>query len=261
MEWSHGFLENSHISSERPRLLRPRIEGRFGQKSKKFLQRRYVQLKRRVRSLTEYFRVPKGDDIRIVFNGTSCFLNSVLWAPNFWLPTSRSATRFLDFDYKTVDIDLGEMFLNFPVAETFQEYSRIDLTPFKSEIKEMKSFGRSKAFKQDLSEQIWGRWERCWMDFRPSPFYTVWFYYWAEEFVQGNRHDSKNPLRWDKIRLNLPGDPYFDPTFPEVIKWDNKFGRVAGNLVAFVDDLRISGHSEEHAWSIARQVAARLLYR
>jgi hypothetical protein len=35
---------------------------------------------------------------------------------------------------------------------------------------------------------------------------------------------------------------------------------VAGDLVAFVDDLRIPGHSEEHAWSIARQVAARLQY-
>jgi hypothetical protein len=98
-----------------------------------------------------------------------------------------------------VDFDLGEIFLNFPVAETFQEYSGINLTPFKSEIKEMKSVGGFKElFKHNLSEQIWGRWERCWMGFRPSPFYAVRFYYWAKEFVQGNRHDSKNPLRWDK---------------------------------------------------------------
>jgi hypothetical protein len=41
------------------------------QKFDKFLRRGYVRLKRRVLSLTDYFRVPKGDDIRIVFNGTS----------------------------------------------------------------------------------------------------------------------------------------------------------------------------------------------
>jgi hypothetical protein len=88
-------------------------------KFEKFLRRGYVRLKRRVQSLTDYFRVPKGDDIRIVFNGTSCLLNQVSWAPNFWLPTSRSATRILDFGYKTVGIDVGEMFLNFPLADSF----------------------------------------------------------------------------------------------------------------------------------------------
>lgn len=44
------------------------------------------------------------------------------------------------------------------------------------------------------------------------------------------------------------------------MKWDSKFDQVAGDLVAFVDDLRISGYSEEHAWAIARQVASRLDY-
>jgi hypothetical protein len=76
----------------------------------KFLKRKYVRFKRRVKSLSEYFDVPKGDDIQMVFNGTGCGLNEAAWAPNFWLPTSKSATRVLDFDYKTVNIDLGEIF-------------------------------------------------------------------------------------------------------------------------------------------------------
>jgi hypothetical protein len=36
---------------------------------------------------THYFSVPKGlDDVRTVYNGTSCGLNDVLWAPRFGLP-------------------------------------------------------------------------------------------------------------------------------------------------------------------------------
>jgi hypothetical protein len=88
----------------------------------------------------------------------------------------------------------------------------------------------------------------------------VRFYYCAEEFVRGNRDDLKNHLRWDLIKLNLPGNPDYDPTFPQVMKWDTRFDHVAGDVVAFVDDLRISGYSEEEAWAIARQVASRLQY-
>ena len=37
---------------------------------------------------THYFCVPKGpEDIRMVYNGTSCGLNDVLFAPRFGLPT------------------------------------------------------------------------------------------------------------------------------------------------------------------------------
>jgi hypothetical protein len=60
------------------------------------------------------------------------------------------------------------------------------------------------------------------------------------------------------VRLNLPGDESFDPTFPKMMKWDDLFDRVAGDMVAFVDDCWTSGCSKEHAWAIARQVAPRL---
>lgn len=252
--WISGKLPNFKRKSRPPPSER---RSSIWSKFDKFLRRGYVRLIGNIKSLTEYFHVPKGDDIRIVFNGTSCLLNRVSWAPNFWLPTSRSATRVLDFDYKTVDIDLGEMFVNFPLAEIFQEFSGIDLSPFKDEIHDM--YGMEKDPRKE-TEVCWGRWERCWMGFRPSPFYAIRFFYWAEEFVRGNRNSSSNPLRWDIIKLNLPGSPEFDPTFPEVMKWDTRYDRIAGDLVAFVDDLRISGYSEEHAWGIARRVASRLQY-
>ena len=61
-----------------------------------------------IRSLADYFDVKKDDDIRMVYNRTSCGLNWALWAPNFWLPTSKSALHVLDFGYFSVDVDLGQ---------------------------------------------------------------------------------------------------------------------------------------------------------
>jgi hypothetical protein len=44
------------------------------------------------------------------------------------------------------------------------------------------------------------------------------------------------------------------------MKWDADNKGIAGDLLAFIDDLRASGHSVEKAWAIARQVGSRLQY-
>jgi hypothetical protein len=74
----------------------------------KILTRGYVTIPdrdRAIKSLIDYFYVPKDNDIRPVYNGASCGINLSLWAPNFWLPTARSALRVLDFCFHSVDID------------------------------------------------------------------------------------------------------------------------------------------------------------
>jgi hypothetical protein len=145
----------------------------------------------------DFFGVPKGDDICVIYKGASCGLNETVWAPNFWLPTPKSATWVLNYNYCGVDLDLGEMFLNFPLPMLFRRFSGIVLTPFKDLL------GYSHISNQEL--QL--RWEHCWMGFKPSPYNSTCFYYWAKEFAHGNqRADKTNPLRWDEVRLNLPGD-------------------------------------------------------
>ena len=94
------------------------------------------------------------------------------------------------------------------------------------------------------------------MGLRPSPYWAVRFFYLADEFARGNHRDVKNALRWDKIILNLPGSHDFNPSLPWVMKWDSLLNRIAGDIIAFVDDLRASGFDEETAWSIARQYLA-----
>jgi hypothetical protein len=226
----------------------------------KVLKRGYVVIPRSInyiKSLIDYFEVPKDEDIRLVYNGTSCGLNEVLFAPNFWLPTPASAARVLGYGYYMMDMDLGEMFLNFPLPHVLQRYSGIDVSTFKNEIDENPSLDR---FPEDSQTRAWANWNRCWMGLKPSPYMAVRFYYFAEEFAKGDRRSKSNPLRWDQVKLNLPGDPLYNPSLPRVMKWNDSTGSIAGDILAFIDDLRISGSSPEQAWQISRQVGARLQY-
>ena len=141
------------------------------------------------------------------------------------------------------------MFINFPLNKSISKFSGVDRTHFKHKLPHNTDFKR-----------LFGRWERCWMGLRPSPFWAAWFYYFAAEFARGNPQDTWNALRWDKVILNLPGSETFNPALPWVMKWDSILGRIAGDIVAFVDNLRISGYDEEMAWQIARPFLSRLQY-
>ena len=155
-----------------------------------------------------------------------------------------------------MDIDLGEMFLNFPLPKVLRSVSGIDLSPMFLDL--MNSIGLECEEKK--LRRFWVYWTRCWMGSKPSPYFAIRFYYLAEEFARGFHADPKNHLRWDVVKLNLPGDPSFDPTRPRVMKWDSSSQKIAGDILAFVDDLRASGATLEEAWQVARQVASRLQY-
>ena len=82
-----------------------------------------------VKSLTSYFAVPKAEtDVRIVYDGTACGLNDSLWAPNFMLPTVDSILRNASSSTWFGDIDLGEMFLNYPLEERVRPFAGVDVT-------------------------------------------------------------------------------------------------------------------------------------
>jgi len=224
----------------------------------KALKRQYLVpiAEKRLKSCIDYFAVDKaGSDIRVVFNGTSCGLNEAVWAPNFWLPTADTMSRSIGYNYKFVDIDLGEMFLNFPLHPSLQLYSGVDLSPFGKQLqKELPDL------KWPDKKKFYAKWTRDWMGFAPSPEWACRFYYIAEEFVRGDEKEPQNPLRWDKVILNLFGNKDYNPALPSVIKWNSLAKMMAGDLKAYVDDLRAIGWSLEHAWQIARYVASRLQF-
>ena len=154
----------------------------------------------------------------MLYNRTSCGLNEAMWVPSFWLPTAKTAGRFLNYNYCFMDKDIGEMFLNFPLSNHIAPFSGFDLTHYRNELGFLDMTERKRKFVDDERKRFLVRWERCWMGFRPSPYWCVRFFYLADEFGRGNPKDKKNALRWDSVKLNLPGSRHFNPSLPWVMK-------------------------------------------
>ena len=248
----------SYLRKPRPLALEQR--SLFFSKVRKFIDRCYISpnaphADQNITSTIDYFAVPKGDsDLRPVFNGTTCGLNFVIWAPNFWLPTSNSMIESLHYNFQVVDMDFGEMFTNFPLYFTLQCVSGIDLSQFRSLLEE--HYPEQKPF----GKRILYKWTRAWMGFKPSPYWAARFYYLMEEFALGHHLDSNNAFRWDTIILNLPGAADFNPALPFVIKWNSQSKMVATSIKAYVDDLRVVASTKELAWQASRQVASRIQF-
>jgi hypothetical protein len=211
------------------------------------LSRRYIA-PGKVLSLTSFFSVPKGEsDLRMVYDASRSGLNATLWAPNFQLPMSETLTDLLDSSSWMRDLDLGEHFHNFPLHEKLQEYCGIDVRPyFRTEL-------------EPKGKTMWLRWVRCMMGLRPSPYMTIKATHFAYEVVNGCRWSESNALQWKEVRLNLPGDPSYNPLKQWVyrIRVD---GFMAGATPAYVDDLRPVEHSENHCFAISHQTESRLSY-
>jgi hypothetical protein len=159
----------------------------LGSKVDKVRLRNYI-LAGPVQNLTDLFNVPKGEnDIRAVYNGTSSGLNKALFAPGLYLPNADAAARLLVYYSYTVDADLGEMFLNFPMDPLIRPHTGVELTGLQAHLKDVPRNGR-----------ILEQWEeRLFMGMKPSPYYNaVRYFYWGEEFGRGNLRDENNALRY-----------------------------------------------------------------
>jgi hypothetical protein len=205
--------------------------------------RGYIE-KGTVLSLTGYFDVQKTlFDIRMVYDATRCGLNDVVWAPNFYIPLVDAMLNVLDANSWMGDIDLGEMFLNFPLDVKIRPLVGVDLSPY---------FGTG-------DKPVWERWSRCLMGFKPSPYNACRTFMWGEELIRGNPADKTLPFQYERIELNLPGDPFYDPTRPWVSKRRDD-GQIASDILSYVDDLRSSGASEELCKQATKRIASVVNY-
>jgi len=91
-------------------------------------------------------------------------------------------SRILGYNYCSVDIDLGEMFHNFPMLHVLRQYAGVDLTPFLPDL--MRDFPQLKEYV--VNKRLTAQFNRDFMGFRPSPEWSCRFYYLAEEFARGN---------------------------------------------------------------------------
>lgn len=68
------------------------------------------------------------------------------------------------------------------------------------------------------SKNIWRRWNRLMMGFKTYPYEATQGLSIAEEFIRGNNEEWENPLCWDFVKLNLPGNKNYNNDTPRVTK-------------------------------------------
>jgi len=118
------------------------------------------------------------------------------------------------------DLDLGEMFLNYMLDPKLRHYAGIDATELAAELGIELKEGQGLIF----------RWERALMGLKSSPYNCIKVYLWSEDIIKGDRHDISNPMRWDEVRLNLPGMTDYNPALPKVYKFDIVNNRLAATI-------------------------------
>jgi hypothetical protein len=206
--------------------------------------RRYI-VPGHVENLTSYFAVPKGDsDIRVVYDATKSGLNACMWVPSFSLPGAEAIVDMMDEDSFMMDLDLGEMFYNFPMHESVQAYCGLDLRPY---------------FDPSSNKTMWERWCRCMMGWKPAPYFSTKYQLLADEITQGDPHRSDNPFGWNRVVLNLPGLASYDPTQPWVYRVTRE-GLKRNGGPTYVDDVRMIGTTLSACWAVAHKFATLLSY-
>ena len=216
----------------------PIVKNQVMEKLQKVIRHGYL-VEGLVLSVTSFFPVPKGDtDIRMVYDATCNGLNDSIWVPSFRLPTLNNHLRAVDSGTFMSDVDVGEIFLNFILHDSLQQYCGVDVKLYCNTV-----------------QNGMVRWARSAMGMTSSPYHCVRGLAIASEIIKGNRKSENNVFRWDRVRLNLPGQNNYDPT----IAWVSlvrKDGTLAAELFKFVDDLRPTGPGKKDAWDAARRTAS-----
>jgi len=227
-----------------PRERDPEIREKVGRKIQNVREKRYI-LPGTVANVTSYFAVPKGEaDIRLVYDATRSGLNKCIWVPSFVLPPTEAMTDRLTGDSWMSDHDIGEMFLNFPMHESIQPFSGIDIRPY--------------CF-PDSSRTHIERWVRCMMGWVAAPYITTQSLALAKEVIFGDRLQSGNPYQWETVVLNLPGQRGYTPTLPWVRRV-TRSGEVASDCPTYVDDARIIGASHHACLHAGHTFATKMCY-
>ncbi len=90
----------------------------------------------------------------------------------------------------------------------------------------------------------WVGWTKNLMGFQLSPYNSVKMFLIIEEVMKGDRRDPLNAFHWDRLLLNLPGTPTYNPSIGWITK-RREDGTLASDMVAFVDDERVVGGNVE----------------
>ena len=209
-----------------------------------------------VKSEIEVFHVAKGeDDIRLVYNGTSCGLNAVLWAPWFAVPTVNTLLRTVETGTFMGDGDIGDQFHNFMLHPSLQSFVGVDFRVFPQDPGDKET--TSLSHHQE-------HWERLCMGLRPSPYMATQSQHRAEERVLCPSQAvlstlPHNPFEWDAIQDNCPGNEDYNPQRPWLFLC-RKDGSLALALYTYIDDQRVTGPDHNLCWLGLQHVGSTMSY-
>ena len=131
-----------------------------------------------VKILTHYLAVQKGEDISMVYNGTSSGINSSLWAPHFNLPTV--GTTLWEEEKATLMeyLDIEDTSLYSMLSEEVRSFCGVDVTNVRKE-------------EEWESHRIggWERWERKIMGITDSVYHMFQAVTWAKRIAMGDQLD------------------------------------------------------------------------
>jgi hypothetical protein len=203
-----------------------------------------------LRSLMHYFSVPKGIDVRMVYDGSKCQLNAATFAPWFAVPTSASLERTVLPHTAQADNDFADMFLNFQLHEEMQKYTGVDVSDLLLD-------PEARPFLEPFTttKGAFFTWDRPAMGLTASPYQAVQTGTRGKRFALGDRHDKANPFRWDEVALNLPGTHDYEPTLPWISKVRLSDGCIASDLHTYIDDNRSTANSHAEAWGASSRIA------
>ena len=220
----------------------------------KVIQRGYLRpvRKEELRSLMHYFSVPKGDDdIRIVYDGSKCKLNSATFAPWFAVPTSNTLERTVTPHTIQGDNDFGDMFLNFQLHEEMQRYTGVDARDLLNDAEARKWM---QLASDQWEEEVMFTWDRPAMGLTSSPYQAVQTVTRAKRLMLGDSKDPSNPFRWEKVVINAPGNQDYNPRLPWIYKV-REDGCIAADMHTYIDDNRVTANNAEEAWRASSQIA------
>jgi hypothetical protein len=97
-------------------------------------------------------------------------------------------------------------------------------------------------------------------NFKSSPYQACQAMGFAEEIIWGSRKHPANVFQWDRVEMNLPGLANYDQRLLWVSKVREADGRIAADVVTYVDDVWPLGPSKKEGWQAALKMAQILSY-
>jgi hypothetical protein len=226
-----------------------------------------------VKLVVPRFTVPKaGDDVRVVWDSKANGHNACLWAPSFLLGDSGDLEEMI---VKWLSMPVGIYLLKGSPDEDYSQDASNFIKSWQADIDVGQQFNNFQAHQEDrpylgvriIETQNDGSFERHFfmrygvLHFggRNSPWQAGQGQLRILELAKGPPDDLNSACQWERVHLNLPTMPQWDPSLPRVLLL-RKDQELASQEADYVDDIHpvARGITSHNAVALAKQLKSRM---